>query len=142
MWISDAFDGGNVEVERIEGTTADLRIRKDAGAEFYQWFHFAVHAPAGEEHVLRLVNAGGAAYPKGWEDYRAVASYDRQDWFRVPTEFDGEVLTIRHTPEVERVHYAYFAPYSMGRPLWLASKGWHGGQWFLGSEFPPVSLAI
>jgi len=122
MWISDAFDGGNIEVERVEGTTADLRIRKDAGSDFYQWFYFAAHAPAGEERVLRLTNAGGAAYPKGWEDYRAVASYDREDWFRVPTEYPGGVLTIRHTPAVERVHYAYFAPYPMERHHQLIAR--------------------
>jgi murein tripeptide amidase MpaA len=115
MWITAAFDGGNIEVDRIEGTTADLRIRPDTGAGFYQWFYFAAAGPAGESWELRITNAGGAAFPKGWEDYRAVASYDRKAWFRVPTDYADGTLTIRHTPEAGRVFYAYFAPYPMER---------------------------
>ena len=49
------------------------------------------------------------------EKYRAVASYDGDDWFRVETAFDGKVLTIRHTPEQDSVSYAYFAAYPATR---------------------------
>src|SRR3546814_13263451 len=62
--------------------------------------------------VMTIVNAGKACYPKGWADYRACASYDRQTWFRVPTDYDGEVLTIRHTPAADSVYSAYFTPHS------------------------------
>jgi len=44
-----------------------------------------------------------------------VASYDRQHWFRVPTEFDGKNLTITFTPEYDSTYFAYFAPYSYER---------------------------
>ncbi|MFX9038873.1 M14-type cytosolic carboxypeptidase, partial [Acinetobacter baumannii] len=49
------------------------------------------------------------------EGYRAVASYDRQDWFRVDTSYADGVLTIRHAPQADQVYFAYFAPYSRER---------------------------
>lgn len=62
-----------------------------------------------------------SAYPEGWEDYSVVASYDRQEWFRVETDFDGERLQIDFTPEHDSVYFAYFAPYSYERHLDLIS---------------------
>jgi murein tripeptide amidase MpaA len=44
-----------------------------------------------------------------------VASYDRAHWFRVPTRYDGTVMTVEHTPERNAVWYAYFEPYSLER---------------------------
>lgn len=67
---------------------------------------------------MRVVNAGEASFPGGWEGYRAVASSDRKRWFRVEgTSFDkaSGVLTIDHTPEKDAVYYAYFAPYPYER---------------------------
>jgi len=61
------------------------------------------------------VNASGAAYVEGWPEYQAVASYDREHWFRVPTEFDGTNLTITITPDHDSIYFAYFAPYSYER---------------------------
>src|SRR3546814_14969437 len=72
--------------------------------------------------VMTIVNAGKASYPKGWADYRACASYDRKTWFRVPTDYDGEVLTIRHTPAADSVYYAYFPPYSGERHRNLVAR--------------------
>jgi murein tripeptide amidase MpaA len=64
---------------------------------------------------LKLTNAGASSYADGWRDYRAVASEDRETWSRVATDYDGETLTIRHTPAADSVYFAYFAPYSMER---------------------------
>jgi murein tripeptide amidase MpaA len=64
---------------------------------------------------LHIDNAGATSYPPGWKDYRAVATYDRQHFFRVPTDYDGKRLTIRHTPARDSVYYSYFAPYSHER---------------------------
>ncbi|RUO38321.1 hypothetical protein CWE13_01375 [Aliidiomarina shirensis] len=118
MYISTAFDSGNIDV--ISAESADnirLRIRKDNQSDFYQWFHFKLFGEIDVEHSMVIENAGGSAYPKGWENYQAMASYDREHWFRVPTSFDGEKLTITHTPEQETVFYAYFVPYSWERHL-------------------------
>ncbi|WP_404402914.1 hypothetical protein LG288_05730 [Idiomarina seosinensis] len=116
MHINAAFDSGNIDVIKAEQPD-DIRlaIRKDHESDFYQWFHFKLFAEVGEEHVLTIENAGQAAYPDGWKDYQALASYDRETWFRVPTEYNGKELTIRHSPEQEAVFYAYFIPYSYER---------------------------
>ena len=116
MLINANFDSGNIDV--IKADSADdirLAIRKDHQSDFYQWFHFKLFGEAGEEHVMTIENAAGAAYPDGWKGYQALASYDRETWFRVPTDYDGKQLTIRHTPEQESVFYAYFIPYSYER---------------------------
>jgi murein tripeptide amidase MpaA len=51
-----------------------------------------------------------------------MASYDRVNWFRVPTSFDGQVMTIEHTPGMDSVYYAYFEPYSWERHLELLDR--------------------
>jgi murein tripeptide amidase MpaA len=116
MRISSNFDGGKITcISCAEPGDIRLEIPRDSNSDFYQWFYFRLTGARGRDCALKIVNAGGATYPRGWQDYRAVASYDRQDWFRVPTSFDGTVLTIRHAPERDSVYYAYFAPYSMER---------------------------
>ncbi|RUO81283.1 hypothetical protein CWI84_00535 [Idiomarina tyrosinivorans] len=123
MQISAQFDSGNIEV--VKADTADdirLRIKKDHQSDFYQWFHFKLFCEAGEEHTMVIENAGQSAYPDGWKDYSALASYDRETWFRVPTDYDGKALTIRHIPEQESVYYAYFVPYSYERHLDLVQS--------------------
>ena len=117
--ISCAFDSGAIEVVSgaASGSAGDfvLRIRKDTHAEFRQWFHYRLSGARELRCSMRLENAGACTYPDGWKDYRAVASYDRSRWFRVPTRYDGTALTIEHTPERDVVWYAYFEPYSLER---------------------------
>jgi murein tripeptide amidase MpaA len=116
MRIGSNFDGGNIDVLGRDGAdAARLAIRRDTQADFFQWFDFRVAGVRGRAITLAIENAGEASYPKGWEDYRAVASYDLQTWFRVPTGFDGRSLTISHTPDHDIVEYAYFAPYPLLR---------------------------
>lgn len=116
MQISSNFDSGNIDVISAETpNNIQLAIKKDHKSEFYQWFHFKLHNTEHSEHVMHLTNAGKSAYVEGWKDYQAVASYDRQHWFRVPTTFDGENLSITFTPEYDSTYFAYFAPYSYER---------------------------
>ena len=116
MQISSNFDSGNIDVISAETpNNIQLAIKKDHNSEFYQWFHFKLHNTEHSEHVMHLTNAGKSAYIEGWKDYQAVASYDRQHWFRVPTSFDGENLSITFTPEYDSTYFAYFAPYSYER---------------------------
>ncbi|MBA6326579.1 carboxypeptidase family protein [Colwellia sp. MB02u-6] len=116
MQISANFDSGNIDViSAKDPSNIQLAIKKDNQSAFYQWFHFKLHNTEHAEHVMHLTNAGKSAYVDGWKDYQAVASYDRQHWFRVPTEFDGENLTITFTPEYDATYFAYFAPYSYER---------------------------
>lgn len=116
MHISTAFDSGNIEViNASDPTDVQLKITPDAGEDHFQWFHFRVSGVRNTALSLKIVNASKVSYPDGWKDYRACASYDRQDWFRVPTSFDGTTLQIDHTPETDAIYYAYFAPYSLER---------------------------
>lgn len=116
MQITSNFDSGNIHViDSSNVSNIQVEIKKDNQSDFYQWFHFKIHNNDHVEHVINIVNAGNAAYIEGWENYQAVASYDREQWFRVPTEYDGKQLTIKFTPEFDSVYFAYFAPYSYER---------------------------
>ncbi|MEM6992631.1 MAG: M14-type cytosolic carboxypeptidase [Myxococcota bacterium] len=116
MHISTAFDSGNIEViDAADPGNVQLKIRPDAGEDHFQWFHFRVTGARDKALAMKIVNASKVSYPDGWKDYRACASYDRQEWFRVPTGYDGTALTIDHTPQTDSVYYAYFAPYSLER---------------------------
>ncbi|MBU2225082.1 MAG: hypothetical protein KKB00_13710, partial [Gammaproteobacteria bacterium] len=116
MKITSNFDSGNIDVIQADSIdNIQLAIRKDHNSDFYQWFHFRLHSNSFEPHTIKITNVGTSAYPAGWTDYQAVASYDRETWFRVPTEFDGKELTIHHYPEAQSCYFAYFAPYSYER---------------------------
>ncbi len=122
--ISHTFDSGSVEVINADAAeNIRLRLRSDNAAAFRQWFHFRVHQCAGVRLRMVFENAAEAAYPDGWPDYRAVASYDRNHWFRVPgTRYEDGQLMIEHTPERDTIYYAYFAPYSYERHLDLLAS--------------------
>ena len=120
--ISSQFDAGNIEV--VDATDPDnlrLRIRRDVGERHAQWFYFQLANARGQACRMVIENAGEMSYPEGFEDYRAVASYDGTTWFRVPTSFDDGQLTIEHTPDTNQVFFAYFAPYSYERHQWLVA---------------------
>lgn len=114
--ITSNFDGGAIEVLAcVQAADIRLRIRPDSHSDFAQWFYFRLSGARDELCSMTFENASQCAFEQGWVDYRAVASYDRVHWFRVPTRYDGHVLTIEHTPEFDAVYYAYFEPYSEQR---------------------------
>jgi len=116
MFISSQFDGGNIDcVDSSDPSNILLNIRADHQSDFYQWFYFRAANVKDLDCRYVVANASGASYQKGWEGYRAVASYDREFWFRVDTSFDGENLVIEHNSSEDQVYFAYFAPYSMER---------------------------
>lgn len=114
--LSSQFDSGAIDV--ISCKRADdirLRLRADTQAAFAQWFHFSLSGVKGVDCTITLDNASQSTFPDGWRDYRAVASHDGVDWFRVPTSYDGQVLRVHHRPTHDRVYYAYFEPYPLAR---------------------------
>ena len=118
LHISSSFDSGAIEVLSVtDPGDIRLNIRADNASEFAQWFHFCLHGAARLPVTMRFLNAGQCAYPKGWVDYRVVASYDRQHWFRISTDFDGQIMVATLTPETDCVYFAYFEPYSHERHL-------------------------
>jgi len=121
--ISSNFDAGNIEVIEAENSSnIRLRILKDHKSDFYQWFHFRLTGARGKLCAMTIENAATSAYPDGWKDYQACASYDREEWFRVSTVYHDGEITIQHIPESDSVYYAYFAPYSMERHHNLVSQ--------------------
>jgi murein tripeptide amidase MpaA len=146
LHISTAFDSGSIEVISLQDPRdIRLHIRKDSAADFAQWFHFSLQGAAGVPVVLRFLNAGQCAYPKGWEGYAVVASHDRQHWFRIPTAYDGQVLTARTTPETACMYFAYFEPYSWEQHLDLlgaASASPHVTQEHLGLTCQGRDMAL
>lgn len=126
--ISTQFDGGNIEIVDIsDPTNIQLKLPKDNAAEFRQWFYFRVQGVAYQNLHLHFINAKDSAYPEGWEDYAAMCSYDRINWFRVSTCYENGILTITHTPLANSVYYAYFEPYSYEQHLNLLGDSQSSG---------------
>ncbi|WP_237068299.1 M14 family metallopeptidase [Microbulbifer guangxiensis] len=117
MHITCAFDSGNIEIVNADSNPIELAIRQDNNSDFYQWFHFRLEGEPGKQYPLRITNAGKAAYPEGWENYRVCASYDRQNWFRIGAEYDGKVLDFTVELDQPAIYLAYFAPFSWERHL-------------------------
>lgn len=130
MYVDDRFDSGNIEVidARDPGDLV-VRLRRDPPTEtpdgmvqFAQWFHFRVAGVKGANLRVRMVDADKAAYPDGWPTYRAVASYDRETWFRVDTTYEEGELRFGLVPEGDVVWFAYFAPYDLTRHAALIGR--------------------
>lgn len=116
MHISSGFDAGNIRVlSQQDPNDICLEIVADHQSDFYQWFHFRVAGVRGASRTYRIVNAAGAAYPGGFENYRVLYSYDRETWRRHPTTLQDGVLSWTFTAERDSVHFAYFVPYPMAR---------------------------
>lgn len=126
--ISTRFDAGSVVVKDLaDPANIRLEIRPDNASDFAQWFYFRLQGAAYTPCVIHFDNAATCAYPEGWEDYQACASYDRQNWFRVPTAYENGVLSINHTPLANSIYYAYFEPYSSEQHLNLLGEAQGSG---------------
>ena len=131
MHISSQFDSSNIRIIKADSPEdIVLAINPDNQSEFYQWFHFRLFGDAFESHHIKITDLAKSAYPDGWQDYDVLASYDRQSWFRVSSEFDGDTLSFEFTPEQPSVYFAYFIPYSYERHLDLIADA----QMFLDCE--------
>ncbi len=118
MNIFSNFDAGSIKILRAESRDdIQLALKPDNQSEFAQWFYFRLESEANTEHNFRIVDLKKSAYPEGWEGYDVVASYDREEWFRVPATFDGDTLSFSVLPEYDSIYFAYFAPYSYERHL-------------------------
>ena len=118
MNITSNFDSGNIKViAQQEPLDIQLEINKDHESDFFQWFHFRLESTPFVSHKLHINGLKESAYPEGWDGYQAVASYDRQTWFRVPSKYEDGSLIIDFEPEYAHTFFAYFAPYSYERHL-------------------------
>ena len=139
-FISSVFDSGAIEViDASDVGNIRLKLRPDNASDFAQWFHFRLTGAQYKDAVLQIENAGQSAYPAGWHDYNAVASYDCENWFRVPGEFDGSVFSIHHTPLQDVVWYAYFEPYTWTRHQQLIGGALEYSPW---CSLVPLGLTL
>ena len=115
--ISSDFDSGNIQVlDASNPLGITLAIKPDTRSPHFQWFHFKVDGlTPGQTHHFQLSNASQSSYNRAWDGYQAVASYDHEHWFRVPTTFDGTSLNFHIEAEHPQVWFAYFEPYSRER---------------------------
>jgi murein tripeptide amidase MpaA len=122
--ISADFDSGNIEViDASNPSLTTLAIRPDTHSPHFQWFHFKVeNLQVGSAHAFSLINAGKSSYNSAWSGYNVVASYDHENWFRVPTNYDGAALDFSLAPSEPQVYFAYFEPYSRARHDWLIDQ--------------------
>ncbi len=124
--ISSQFDSGAIEIVSLASEAdverIDLRIRRDSHQDFTQWFHFRLQGARQRTCTIRLLNAGECTYPGGWEGYSIAASYDRADWFRLPTTYRDGVLAVDVVPERDSLWFAYFEPYDWERHLSLLGR--------------------
>lgn len=111
--ISSNFDSGRIKViDESDWSAMRLTILPDReGSDEFMGFHFVATGGRGRTCNFTLEDAGKSRWSRGWKNYRVAASYDGADWFRIPATFDGSSLSWTHTPESDRVSYAYHAPY-------------------------------
>ena len=130
MEILHDFDGGSIVVlgDPDEDAEVSLALRPDSAADLRQWFCFRSWGEPGERRAFRIEDAGDAEYPGGWEAYRACASYDGEDWFRVATRFEDGVLRFRHVPSRRGITFACFAPYPHARHRRLLGRAARAGR--------------
>ena len=116
--ITSQFDAGAIDVVSLsDPQDIQLRLRPDIAAPFAQWFYFRLQGARGQALRLHFLDMDKSAYPAGWQNYGMAVSHDRQDWFRVPTRYDGSTLQVEFTPDSNDVWCAYFEPYSHERHL-------------------------
>ena len=129
--VTGNFDGGNVEFVGVIGGEVHVNVKDDVYTELEkcyhkQWFCFRASGFTDRDAKTKFVvaNAGKCSYPKAWTGYNVAASYDRKNWFRVPSEYNTELGHLHWTMNVtsSQVYFAYFAPYSHERHLDLVGK--------------------
>lgn len=117
LQIDCDFDSGNIQVlDASDPSRVRLAIRPDTHSGHFQWFHFkASGLTPGQTHRFSLDNASQSSYNKAWHGYQAVASYDQQHWFRIPSQFDGQALIFELQAQGSQAWFAYFEPYPRAR---------------------------
>ncbi|MBA1243485.1 M14 family metallopeptidase [Pseudomonas japonica] len=122
--ISADFDTGNIQLlDGSDPSNIRLAILPDSCSAHFQWFHFRAEGlEVGRRHGFVITNAGQSSYPSAWQGYNAAASYDGVQWFRVPTEYDGQALRFNVTAEATGISFAYFEPYREARHFALIER--------------------
>jgi murein tripeptide amidase MpaA len=121
MKVDANFDGGNIETLSISNNHFNLNIREDSKSTQKQWFYFRATKVKDKLCCYTIENAHSVSYPEAWPTCTIVASYDRKNWFRIATSYDGQRLHFEHNAEHDIVYFSMFEPYSYERHLDLVA---------------------
>ena len=123
--ITSDFDGGSIHCVSAESPEKFvLELQADPVGEEIYWFYFRLSGGRDQTCRIRITNAADAFrleerketdIPGPWMDYSACASYDRLNWFRVPTVFKDDHIEITCKPNRDVIYFASFAPYPHDR---------------------------
>ena len=141
--ISDAFDGGNGNINRIETINDQLTVYVDMKNDPFteleqvhhsQYFSFrsTVKGSSGKSVKYVLANAGDASYPSAWEGSTTFCSTTPSipsSWRRkLDTSYDTTTGELSWTHEHDSdsssssIYFAYFPPFSYDRHLHLIAQ--------------------
>lgn len=126
MHVSGNFESGAIRVDDVSDPHhAKLLLKPDGNPSFKQWFFFRLVGHIGDMTTLEILDAGGydsmkqkeglTGHPTLWEGYSTFASYDRVNWFTVPTRFDGKSLAFDIRLERSAAYFATYVPYTLQR---------------------------
>lgn len=120
--ISSQFDSGNVEVVKAD-TPQDIqvKVRKDTNSDYLQYFFFRVSGVKDEACNLKIVNASETTYPF-WKQYNTYASYDKENWFLLDSQYDGKELSMEIEPVFDTLYLAYYPPFTYEQHLKLVAE--------------------
>eukprot|EP00341_Mesodinium_pulex_P009679 CAMPEP_0116985674 /NCGR_PEP_ID=MMETSP0467-20121206/62395_1 /TAXON_ID=283647 /ORGANISM="Mesodinium pulex, Strain SPMC105" /LENGTH=384 /DNA_ID=CAMNT_0004681035 /DNA_START=55 /DNA_END=1209 /DNA_ORIENTATION=- len=128
MTVSSDFDAGNGKLVAVGDDYVIVKIEDEPHSQlenvsFKQWFYFRVSGVKNGRTVkFTIANAGETTFPDGWPGYNVVASYDRKDWFRIPTSYENGALNWSKNCAHNVIYFAYFAPYSHEMHLDLIAR--------------------
>lgn len=123
--ISAAIPEGSIEVvSAADPGDIRLRLRKDDAETVMFYYHFRAIGLRGRDCRFHILNAhesvamrlpGRSEVEHCWQTPGAMASYDLEEWFRVPGTYQDGVFTISHRPEYDVCFYASWPPYGLDR---------------------------
>lgn len=99
-----------------------LALKSDNRSDNRQWFYFKLEGHVGTSVRVRIEDILESSFPDGWKEYRVLASYDQNEWFRLSTTIENSDLMIQFMLEQSEIYLAYYVPYSITRAEQLRHK--------------------
>jgi len=118
MKLRTDFEGGRIELMRLDGRRVTLRVPHDVGAAgFRQHFAFdLVDAVSSRPVELCIENAARCTWAEALgTPYRVYASHDARRWFCLDTRYEDGKLWFDIRPRAPRIRFAYHPLYPSSR---------------------------
>lgn len=123
--VSAAIPEGSIDVvSDVDPQDIRLRVRKDDERTVMFYYHFRAIGVRQKECRFRILNAhesvalrlaGRSEMEHCWINPGAMASYDLENWFRVPGTYEDGIYSFTHRPEYDACYYASWPPYGLAR---------------------------